>query len=167
MKKATRVIVAAMVLLLFVTAIPAFAQSGKPDQRVKKALDALKITYEVAASGNFKVIRDMADGERTHLVIVASSTSNFRGTEVREVYGVAAKFDYEPDADLLYRLLTESYTYKIGSWAMSEEDGTYYISFIARVYVNISNTDLQNTIDAVAMTCDQWENELMDGTDDF
>jgi len=138
---------------------------GKLDPRVRRALEAENLEFEVDPKGDAKVIlRFTDDGDRTQLVIVQSATFSYRQTEFREVFSAALKAD-EPkglDLPLARRLMEESSRSKLAFWGV--EDAVVWA--IARIPADASPGSLKEAIDFVAVRADDLEKERL-GTDDF
>lgn len=139
----------------------AFAQD--PDPRVKKLLDSAKIKYSTNDSGNYIVSFTMENNpERSHGVFVVSATENYKGTEIREIWSVAAILPGYPDEYTIYDMLQTNSTIKIGAWAMEETDeGEVWVIYTVKVPANLSSKDLVNFIYFVAEICDEWEEEYV------
>lgn len=139
--------------------------SDKLDPRVAKALDDLKLGFEVDAKGDAKVILSFTDdGGRTQLVIVQSGTYRYRNNEFRDVFSAGLKADEEKGLDLplARRLLEESSRSKLAFWGV--EDAVVWS--IARIPADAPADALKEAIDFVAVTADDLEKERV-GTDEF
>jgi hypothetical protein len=138
---------------------------GKLDVRVRKALEAEQLEFEVDPKGDAKIIlRFTDDGDRTQLVIVQSATFSYRQTEFREVFSAGLKADDEKGLDLALarRLMEESSRSKLAFWGI--EDGVVWA--IARIPADASPGSLREAVDFVAVRADDLEKERL-GTDEF
>jgi len=138
---------------------------GKLDVRVRKALEAEELEFEVDPKGDAKIIlRFTDDGDRTQLVIVQSATFSYRQTEFREVFSAGLKADDEKGLDLALarRLMEESSRSKLAFWGI--EDGVVWA--IARIPADASPGSLREAVDFVAVRADDLEKERL-GTDEF
>lgn len=142
------------------------AQSTTGDPRVKKSLERLGLTYQLSKSGNFNVTFQIENSQRTHMVTIKSKTENYRGIEIREIFALVAILnDYPPD-ELIFRMMEENSTLKLGAWAMEADSSGVYIYFTAKVPVDIKDNDLKLYSYFVAEVADEMEEELL-GTDEY
>ncbi len=137
------------------------------DPRIKKALEAENLEFEVDAKGDAKVVlRFTDDNDRTQLVIVQTGTYTYRNTEFRDVFSAGLKADEGAgkglDLPLARRLLEQSSRSKLGFWGI--EDGVVWS--IARIPANATASALKEAIDFVAVSADDLEKERL-GTDEF
>lgn len=140
--------------------------AGTPiDPRIKKALEAENLEFEVDAKGDAKVLlRFTDDNDRTQLVIVQTGTYTYRNTEFRDVFSAGLKADDPKGLDLALarRLLEQSSRSKLGFWGV--EDGVVWS--IARIPANATASALKEAVDFVAVSADDLEKERL-GTDEF
>lgn len=157
----------ASVVALAAIALSAYADEaaqGVADPRVKDALDSASIKYSVNSSGNYKVVFQMKDEERSHMAFVVSKTSDYRGVELREIWSIAAVLDDYPPEEVLRRLMAANSTTKLGAWAMeTAESGEIWLLYTAKVPAGLSPSELKNIIYFVAEVCDELEAELNGG----
>lgn len=164
MKKLVRIILCA--ILLISVAGAAWAQKSTADPRVKKAFDKLGLKYDINDKGNYLVTFTMeSDEERSQLVRIMSGTEKYRGAEIREIWTLAADLEDYPDEEILYRMMAENSTNKLGAWAMEASDDGVNIYYTTKIPVNITAEDLKMFIYFVAEIGDELEVELL-GTDD-
>ncbi len=107
-----KVITAFLIIIAAVSLLA--AQSATGDPRVKKTLERLGLNYQLSKSGNFNVTYNIENSERTHMVTIMSKTETYRGIEIREIYAIAASLDDYPPEELIYRMMEENSTLKIG-----------------------------------------------------
>jgi len=151
-----RVVLVVMMLVLAATVV--FAQT--PDARLKKAFDSLGIKYTTNSSGNYIVSYQMENNpERSHGVFVVSGTETYRGIEIREIWSVAAVLPSYPSEDIIYAMMAQNSTIKVGAWAIEASDEEVWIIYTVKVPAAMSAKDLSNLIYFVAEICDEWEEE--------
>lgn len=151
----------ALALVLALCAGAAFAQSG--DSRVKKMFDSMNVKYTINSSGNFVVSYTMENNpERSHGVFVVSSTETYKGSEIREIWSVAAVLPSYPDEYTVKEMFETNSTIKVGAWAMEETDeGEVWVIYTVKVLANMSAKDLTNLVYFVAEICDEFEEEYV------
>ncbi|MCA1950120.1 MAG: hypothetical protein LDL24_06095 [Treponema sp.] len=150
-------------ILFIVTAAGALlAQSNKqPDQRVAAMLKTMKVDYTITDNGNFEIEYELASG-RTQYVYIMSETQKYRGMEVREVWSNAGVLDEDPEVDLLYELMQESGSNKIGAWALEENDEGILLYYSIKIPVSHTVEDLLQFIAFAAEVADTCENDLFE-----
>ncbi len=142
------------------------AQSATGDPRVKKTLERLGLNYQISKSGNFTVTYNIENSDRTHMVTIKSQTEMYRGIEIREIFAIAAALDDYPPDELVYRMMEENSTLKLGAWAMEADSSGVYIYFTTKIPADVRDNDLKYYSYFVAEIADEMEEELL-GTDDF
>ena len=143
---------------------PAFA--GTPDPRIKAALDAAEIKYELSKDGNYKVTLPLPEG-RTQLVLINSAVSKLTNMEIREITSVAYKGTGALSPEIAIKLMKDSSNRTIGAWELLSSDTTSLAVFNAKVPSDLSTKALVETILRVAVVADILEKELTNGKDDF
>ncbi|WP_156789689.1 hypothetical protein [Gracilinema caldarium] len=139
-----------------------FAQTNKtPDQRVAVMLKSLNIPYTITDNGNYEIEYDLASG-RTQYVYIMSETQKYRGMEVREVWSNAGVLEEDPKLDLLYALMEESGTNKIGAWVLEENDEGILLFYTVKLPVSHNAEDLRQSIAFAAEVADSWETDLFE-----
>jgi hypothetical protein len=152
-------------ILIFFATGSAFCQLGDEqpnyDVRIKNKLDSLGIKYTITESGNFKVVFNTKDG-RTQLVLIYSKTNMYKGLEIREVKSVADKKENKADfsQEVLYNILEENQTYKVGAWQIFGGNAPYLLEFALRISANASQTILDDLIRLAAKVADEMELKL-------
>lgn len=137
------------------------------DPRVRASLEEAGIKYSVNQAGNFKVIFQMKDEDRSHMAFVVSKTSSYREVELREVWAVAAVLDEYPPEEVLHRLLSVNSTTKLGAWAIEQaEDGEIWLLYTAKVPAGLSPVELKDIIYFVAEVADEMEADIS-GDDEY
>lgn len=155
-----KMIALAIVLLLCVGAV--FAQSA--DARVKKLLDGAKLKYSINDSNNYVVTYTMENNpDRSHIVFVVSSTETYKGTEIREIWSIAAILPDYPDEYTIHDLLETNSTIKAGAWAMEQtEEGEVWVLYTVKVpAASMTSKELANLTYFVAEICDEFEEEYV------
>jgi len=160
-------LVLGMILIVGASVHTARAQLGnkaapRGDVRVQRALDALKLTYEVTAEGNFGLISTTI-GKRTQVVVIDSATEKFRDLEIREVWSPAMTIRGQVPASTANRLLQDKN--KFGSWNVNWDGTSSKIYFAAHLSVDADAETLSTIISFVSSVADQMELELT-GKDD-
>jgi len=141
------------------------ANASKMDPRVRQALDAQNLNYTELENGNYRLHYTL-EGDRTHLVLVESVTSEFGGMEIRDVWGMAWKGSELPYGTAR-KLLEDNALKKIGGWEVHEEaDGDIFLIFNAKIPADSDGAALASATEAVAAVADEWEQRLM-GSDDY
>ena len=142
------------------TPIDAAMAAPKSDARVKAALDALKMPYEVSESGSFRVIYKREDG-RDQLVVISASTEKYDKMEIREIWTIGYEAPGVLEPAVARRLLEASEGYKLGAWSVVKSDnGGVRAALSAKVNANLSKEDLASVIEAVGESGDDMELEL-------
>jgi hypothetical protein len=141
------------------------AEKGKPDPRIKAALDEAEVKYSIDKDGDYRVINRI-DSNRTQLAWVVSRTSSFGKIEVRDVLSIAYKTSGELPPRLMQRLLEANNRTKIGAWAVQREGDQTIVLFRTQVSADAGALPLLHAILAVTITADALENELL-GSDDY
>jgi len=137
------------------------------DARVTRALNDLGFTYELDEDGDYQLYYSWNDG-RSQLVWVSGATEDFYHVEVREVFSYAYDISGAMPANVARRLLQANAGYKIGAWEMrpSGDGSTQYGIFTARIDADADAKTLKLILDAVGVTADEMEKELL-GTDEW
>lgn len=143
---------------------PVFA--GTPDPRIKAALDASEIKYELSKDGNYKVTLPVSSG-RTQLVLINSAVSKLTNMEIREVTSVAYKGTGSLPPEMAVKLMKDSSQRTIGAWELLANETTSLVVFNAKVPSDLSAKALVETILRVAVVADTLEKELTNNKDDF
>lgn len=159
-----KVITAFLIIIVAVSLLA--AQSATGDPRVKKTLERLGLNYQLSKSGNFNVTYNIEDTERTHMVTIMSKTETYRGIEIREIYAIAASLDDYPPEELIYRMMEENSTLKLGAWGMEASSDGVYIYFTTKIPADVKDNDLKYYSYFVAEIADELEEEIL-GTDDY
>jgi hypothetical protein len=137
-----------------------FAQTNTTsDQRVAVMLKNLNIPYTVTNNGNYEIEYDLASG-RTQYVYIMSETQKYRGMEVREIWSNAGVLEEDPELDLLYSLMEESGSNKIGAWVLEENDDGILLFYTVKLPVSHTAEDLRQSIAFTAEVADTWEADL-------
>jgi hypothetical protein len=151
-----------MVLLAVLGSGVLCAQTNKtPDQRVAVMLETMKIPYTVTDNANFEIEYDLASG-RTQYVYIMSDTQTYRGIEIREVWSNAGVLEEDPELDLLYTLMEESGSNKIGAWVLEENDGGILLFYSIKLPVSHTQEELRQSIAFAAEVADSWEADLFE-----
>ena len=159
-----KVITAFLIIIAAVSLLA--AQSATGDPRVKKTLERLGLNYQLSKSGNFNVTYNIENSERTHMVTIMSKTETYRGIEIREIYAIAASLDDYPPEELIYRMMEENSTLKLGAWGMEASSDGVYIYFTTKIPADVKDNDLKYYSYFVAEIADELEEELL-GSDDY
>jgi len=139
-----------------------FAQTTKQaDPRVAAMLQGMNITYAVTDNANYEIEYDLASG-RTQYVYIMSETQKYRGMEVREIWSNAGVLQEDPELDLLYALMEESGTNKIGAWVLEEQDDGILLFYSIKIPVSHTQEDLRQSIAFAAEVADSWETDLFE-----
>jgi len=151
-----------MVLCGVLLGINLFAQTTKQaDPRVGKMLQGLNIAYTITDNANYEIEYDLASG-RTQYVYIMSETQKYRGMEVREIWSNAGVLQEDPELDLLYALMEESGTNKIGAWVLEEQDDGILLFYSIKIPVSHTQEDLRQSIAFAAEVADSWETDLFE-----
>ena len=140
-------------------ALGPMAQAADP--RVETALDQLELSYSLTDDNTYKMTLNVGDN-RTHLLFVNSRTETYQNTEIREIWAPAYRSAQALQPHLANRLLKDSYQKKMGAWQTSQSDGIYYVTFVAKIPVDLDLQSLGNILVLVVETADEMERELSD-----
>jgi hypothetical protein len=155
-----------LVALFAVGAAGLVAAQAKGDQRVADQLDRLGLHYTLTKSGNYSVTFDLDSG-RSQVAYVTAKTATYNGMEIREVWSRAGTMNDVPSADVMQKLLEDSGTEKIGSWALEEsDDGGYVMYFSVRVPVDPKDGEMKALLELTADIADQEELDLFNVDDE-
>lgn len=141
------------------------SRSARPaaDGRVCRALDSVGLRYVVDPEGDFRLDINFDDG-RSQRVFVRSSTEQFHGLEVREVYSAAHQWEGGVIPEVVAnRLLEQNGRMKLGAWAKIGR----YAMFVSTVDANADANALSQVIQMTAGVADNMEEELTGGRDAF
>jgi len=147
---------------------PAFGQVGDTpgDQRVRDALDELKLKYKVTDTGLFKLLYNTGD-ERDQMVYVSSTTTRYDSLEIREVWSIGYECEGPIPGPVANRLLEASESLKIGGWsALKLDSGKRRAVLTAKIAAGSSAKVLGSALEAVSTSADKVEKELT-SKDDF
>jgi hypothetical protein len=134
--------------------------TDKGDQRVADQLNRLGLHYTLTKSGNYSVTFDLDSG-RSQVAYVTARTETYGGMEIREVWSRAGTMNDVRSADVMQKLLEDSGTEKIGSWALEESsDGGYILYFSVRVPVDPKDSEMKALLEFTANVADKKELEL-------
>lgn len=138
-----------------------------PDPRIISALDDLDYPYEVnPKTGDFHV-RYNFDDERAQMVSISSTTEEFMGIELRDIYSTSILSEGIFDARTANLLLRENSGMKFGNWRVEVgAENRHYAVFCMTVSAALPHRALAEIMDMVARTSDEMESRLS-GLDDF
>ena len=154
------------IVLLVVASTMLFAQvGGRGDSRVSNALDKIGLNYELDDDGDYQLLYQYDDG-RSQLVWVSGDTEDFYHVEVREVFSYAYDSDGVMPANVARTLLQANAGYKIGAWELRQSGSSSMGIFTARIDADVDANTLKLILEAVAVTADEMEKELL-GTDEW
>lgn len=140
--------------------------TGIPDERVRKALEVLRVKYFTDNEGDFHVVFELDEG-RTQKCIIRSATYEFLGIEIREVTSAALLSHGPFDARTANILLQQNEQVKLGAWGvMNNDEDTYAALFTAKISADLPPKELLGVVGAVLKTADAMELRLS-GRDDF
>jgi hypothetical protein len=142
------------------------APAVEADARVKKALDAAGLKYVVTPLGNFRVSFALSD-DRSHWVFVSSRTDKFSKLETRRIWATVMKSEDPLTKETASRLLMDNVAQKLGAFELSKGgDGTYKVSYSARVEADCRPDALRDAIRLVLHAADAKEKALT-GKDEY
>lgn len=145
----------------------AYAQVGgkvlQSDERIQALLEEKDIKYSVDSDGDFKVEFEM-NGGRSQLAFILSKTNEYGNFEIREIqaYGYKAENGIFPP-NVLKRLLEDSFTKKLGGWAIVDD----YALFITRIAASSDAESLWNALIFTLEAADEMEKEFTGDRDEF
>jgi hypothetical protein len=140
-----------------------------PDPRIVAALDEMDVAYEIDADGDDAdcVVLVGFDDNRTHKVVINSSTKDFMGVEMRSISSIALVSDGAFDARTANLLLRENSVVEFGSWqTLVDSDNTHIAVFSVTVGASIRAQALVDLVCMVARIADSTEQRLS-GLDEF
>lgn len=156
-------------LLVLALSLSAVAQDAAPaeeatlpsDPRVESILDGNDVEYSVEPNGDYRILFNLGESGRSHIVWVSPRTNQAGPLEIRKVYAYAA--GTEPGQSLpeglAESLLRNNTGYVIGAWARTDDR----VIFTADVPAEATAEALLGTIGLVFTTADQMEQQLTDG----
>ncbi|MFP4364078.1 MAG: hypothetical protein ACLFR1_09435 [Spirochaetia bacterium] len=154
-------------ILFTLAAMTSIAQENDVDERMQQQLDSMEFSYEIDQNNDFRFLWQLED-ERTQLLWISSSTYEYMGMEIREVWSPAIVFDGPVPEDVANRVLQDSYNQIIGSWySRTNEEGASMLIFAAKIPAEASNEYLGATVSAVIHAADAMEAALTDGEDQY
>lgn len=159
---------AAFALLAFASTTSTQAQVGdaqKHDTRIETLLNSEGLKYEIDSDGDFKLLFGL-DEDRTHIVWINSNTERYGHLEIREIWAVGLHSSGQLPTDLHRSLLERNNQYKLGSWKLQRISRGEGAIFYVQVAANLDRKSLMSSIQIVAETADELEEELT-GKDDL
>jgi len=158
--------VAVVVVSIVVALLLCPAHAGAADPRVKRALDAQELNYEIDEDGDFQVIIAWSEEERSQVVVINSNTQVFGDVEIREVWSPG----YRKETDALpsrvaNKLLEANATYKIGAWEVVWSGEIVMAVLNAKISADCSPEHLVKVLGSIAETADSMERELLASDD--
>ncbi len=142
------------------TAAPAI----KPDERVKVALDRLKLKYGLSAQGTYSIVFNV--DKRRQTIFVNSSTQEFNGSEIRLVTSTAFRVAGSLSVEKANALLSDNNRRKLGGWRVVGNNGANYVIYAVQLPANADDTLLRTAIAAAMQSADALELEET-GKDEF
>lgn len=138
--------------------------SPSADPAIARQLKALAYDFDVDDDGDYRMTKEM-DDDRTQLVFVISRTEKYGVHRIREIWAPAYRSgeDDALPADVANRLLADSQDSKLGSWVRQGNTAV----FVAKIAADASKQELQDAIEAAAVTADEMEKELTGDKDEF
>jgi len=131
----------------------------KLDLTLKKALDTLKLRYEVNPEGTCRLIFNFGK-ERSHQIFVTSKKESFMGVEYRRIWATTWKSKELPSAEIMAQMLQDSATKKIGGWELHRWSDGYRLILAQKLPADASNAALEAAIKLVANGSDYMEEQL-------
>ena len=142
------------------------APAVEADAGVKKTLDAAGLKYVVTPLGNYRLSFKL-DDERSHWVFVSSRTEKFSKLETRRIWATVMKSKDALSQETASQLLMDNIAQKLGAFELSKgDDGTYKVSYSARVSADCRPDALRDAIRLVLHAADAKEKELT-GKDEY
>lgn len=142
-----------------------FGKKDAGDSRVTDILTSANIKYEVDPDGDYRVVFGFEDG-RSQLAFINSSTENFVGTEIREIWSVGIRGKEPFSAAVANSLLEKNSHYKIGGWELVHQDEEILAVFKVPLSADASESELTSALQTVAIQADEVEKEFV-GSDDL
>ena len=138
------------------------AKATQVDTRLRAAVDAAGLSYEINAKADLQLVIEYDDG-RSQSVTLQSRTLRYDVGEQRDVYSLAHRFgeDETLDPALLQRLLGENNTFTLGFWALQDR----HLYAIARIPARASPLQVREAVRFVAEVADELERELSGDAD--
>lgn len=141
------------------------SRAADADARVKKALDAANMKYEVTPTGSYKVVLSFSEDNRTQLTLISSSTNKYRDVEWRDVYSKAFEVKGPVAEKQANDLLAKNNDNIFGAWCIMQNEGSSYVFFQVAVPAEASATDLKNAVSMASVQADELEKKVT-GKDD-
>ncbi|HNX04253.1 MAG TPA: hypothetical protein PKI32_02055 [Opitutales bacterium] len=157
--------IATILVALLLASSALRAEKGVADPRVAPLLDAINKPYNIDSDGDYKLILRF-DDSRSQLLYVNSNTNTFGNMEIREVWSPAVKADDGLTYDQMKRLLVHNDKVKIGAWRIMTMNGKDVAVYAVQMPAASDAETLKNVIQAVSVTADEMEKEML-GTDDL
>ncbi|HPC62832.1 MAG TPA: hypothetical protein PKX23_19380 [Verrucomicrobiota bacterium] len=141
-------------------------QNKEGDPRVAAALNRLGIKFRIDPDGDFQFGFNLEHG-RSQMGFIRSSTYQFGGVELREVFSAGLRSFGPFDARTTNFLLEQNSKMKVGAWSVVRDAQDNHVAiFRASVAADISSELLLGVILVVLTTADGIEARLS-GRDDF
>ncbi len=147
---------------LFLLNIHLVLAQTSQDMRVVENLNKLGFKYDVKDDGSF--LFTIPVGNRTQMIFINSSTNQFEGMEIREIYSVVYQSNQKPNEVQLIQLLLDNSQKKLGAWEMISDNNQFFMVFTAKIPAAQNEKDMRATIDIVANAADAME-QLLFNTD--
>lgn len=136
---------------------PAAAPGVKADERVKTALDRLKVKYIVDERGTYSLIFNI--DQRRQSVFVNSTTQEFNGMEIRLVTSTAFRVNGALPGEKANALLIDNNKRKLGGWRIVQKEGVSYIVYVVQINANADDAIYRTAIAAAMQSADALEKE--------
>ncbi len=133
------------------------AAAPQADERVKVALDRLKLKYAIGDRGTYSVVFNV--DKRRQTIFVNSSTQEFNGTEIRLVTSTAFKVDGNLPVEKANALLNDNNRRKLGGWRVVGNNGANYVVYAIQLPANADDNLLRTAIAAAMQSADALELE--------
>lgn len=149
--------------ILVALALPFAASAQAPDADARTAdadvaalLDSIEYRYELDEDGDYRLVLEMPDSDRTQLVFVRSPVEEYGNVRVREVWSPAWRGDGEFPAAVANRLLQATSDLKLGAW---ERQGPFAV-LVIKLPADATAKVLEDAMIFAAMAADAMELEL-------
>jgi hypothetical protein len=153
-------------LLVFILFAGGFIQAtaqAEPtgDPLVAKALKKAQIPYEMARSGEFKVVMPVPESRnRTQLVLINSKPFEYEGQQLRLLYSIVYKQPRRPSQQQYERLLMAPAQQGIFNYTVIEQEGEYLVALAAYFPAKATGVQLKALMQDLIKAADKMEQEM-------
>ncbi|MCR6662291.1 MAG: hypothetical protein NVV60_03865 [Luteimonas sp.] len=159
MRQVVRILLQSLLLSAAALALPVLAS----DASVAARLDAQGIQYTIDRDGDYRVVYNYAQDNRTQLLFVSGRTESVGHFTIRDIFSPAGLVERDGLEVKALELLTASSMNKLGSWEVRGD----VLYFVIKLPDDVDAAALEQAMDIAAETADDMEIELSGDLDEL